>query len=130
MPTIGENMRRARRLAGLSQEELARRSGISVMSIRRYESDTRIPTLETLGTLAKAMNSYVGNILEPGQWGQLDADWEEKEDDIDHEFRALFADMTEDQREEVKQFAAFVCQRDARKQAQTPPADQDPAGQE
>ena len=43
-PTFGERLRELRKKAGLTQEELAYKVGVHVMTIRRYESDMRIPT--------------------------------------------------------------------------------------
>ena len=39
---IGEKIKQYRKLKGLTQEELAKNSGLSTMSIRRYESGERI----------------------------------------------------------------------------------------
>ena len=44
MSDIGNAIRMARKYKGLTQEELAKRAGISMMSIRRYESGDRMPT--------------------------------------------------------------------------------------
>lgn len=42
--TIGERIRAARKKAGLTQRELAEKSEISLMSIRRYETGERTPS--------------------------------------------------------------------------------------
>lgn len=57
MATSGENIRALRKLCGLTQEELANKSGISTMSIRRYESNLRDPNIETLRRISKALNA-------------------------------------------------------------------------
>ena len=47
----------ARIQAGLTQEELSRKSGISQADISRLENGTRNPSLALLKRLAEAMNS-------------------------------------------------------------------------
>lgn len=42
--TFGERIKQARRAAGLSQQELADRIGVSRMSICKYESGAVLPT--------------------------------------------------------------------------------------
>jgi predicted ATPase/class 3 adenylate cyclase len=55
-PPFGELLRRARRAAGLTQEELAERSGISVDAISLLERGlTRAPQLDTLERLSEAL---------------------------------------------------------------------------
>ena len=64
-PTFGVLLRRARRAAGLTQEELAGRAGISVDAISVLERGlTRIPHQETLDLLAAAL------VLEPAERAQ------------------------------------------------------------
>jgi transcriptional regulator with XRE-family HTH domain len=49
--TVAANLRDARKRAGLSQAELARRSGVDIQTISRIErslSDTVIPKLDAL----------------------------------------------------------------------------------
>ena len=52
----GANIRAVRRRKGLTQEELAKMTGISVMSIRRYEKGERIITDETVMKIANALD--------------------------------------------------------------------------
>jgi transcriptional regulator with XRE-family HTH domain len=53
--TFGENLREARRAAGLSQEELAKRAGIDRPTISGYEHGKREPNMSTLVKLARAL---------------------------------------------------------------------------
>lgn len=53
--TIGSRIKMFRKYNGLTQEELALKSGISVMSIRRYEADERIPKYEIMEKIAKTL---------------------------------------------------------------------------
>lgn len=54
-PTIGEQVRQLRMAAGLTQLELARRSGSTQPAIARLELGLRLPTLRTLEKLACAL---------------------------------------------------------------------------
>ena len=50
------NLRNSRRTRGLSQEELAKKAGISVSYVSMLERGQRSPPLETLESVAKALN--------------------------------------------------------------------------
>ena len=65
MATIGENIRRYRKLRGLTQEELAKKIGVSTMSIRRYESGDRLLPEKVLSAIATALNIGVTFLLPP-----------------------------------------------------------------
>lgn len=52
----GRYIRQYRKVAGLTQEELAQKVGISTMSIRRYESGERIASRDMLHAIAAALN--------------------------------------------------------------------------
>lgn len=50
-PSAADVLRRARRAAGLSQRELARRAGTSSATVSQYESGHKEPRLDTLARL-------------------------------------------------------------------------------
>lgn len=52
---LGENVRRYRKLADISQEELSLRTGIERSYISDLERGTRNPTVRVLGLLAKGL---------------------------------------------------------------------------
>lgn len=52
---LGANVRRYRKLAGISQEELSHRTGIKRSYISDLERGTRNPTVQALGRLAHAL---------------------------------------------------------------------------
>lgn len=56
-------MRQLRKIKGLTQEELAKKAGLSTMSIRRYESGQRIITAETLHRIADALGVHIFDIV-------------------------------------------------------------------
>lgn len=60
---IGENIRIARKQMGLTQEKLAEMTGLSTMSIRRYERGERIITAATLKKIAQALDTTVDELM-------------------------------------------------------------------
>ncbi|WP_336967908.1 helix-turn-helix transcriptional regulator [Brevundimonas aurantiaca] len=58
------NLRSLRRAAGLSQEELAFRSGMKRGCLSDLERGTRNPTVRCLGRLANALKVPPGRLLE------------------------------------------------------------------
>lgn len=56
MKTLGENIRHIRKIRGLTQENLARKAGLSTMSIRRYENGERVLTEKVLVNIANALD--------------------------------------------------------------------------
>ena len=56
MATIGERIKRYRKEKGFTQEQLANIIGVSVMTIRRFESGTREPKIFMLEKIAAALD--------------------------------------------------------------------------
>ncbi len=69
--TIGERIKEKRETAGLTQEELGERLGVTGVAIMRYEKNQRQPRLEQLRRIAIALNTSVSELVEPGYWGTL-----------------------------------------------------------
>lgn len=63
-------LQRARLALLLKAEELAKKSGVSVRSIRRYESTEQRVSLETLKCLAKALSAEVKDLARLGPSGR------------------------------------------------------------
>jgi transcriptional regulator with XRE-family HTH domain len=61
----GDVLRAARALAGISQRELARRSGTTQASISRIESGLEQPTLDRLARILRALGFRITIDLEP-----------------------------------------------------------------
>ena len=66
--SIGSNIRAYRKKMGLTQFDLAKKIDISPMSIRRFETDQRTPSIEYLSRLASALDCTPSDLL----------DWEDK----------------------------------------------------
>lgn len=63
MPTANK-IKAIREELGITQAELAKLSGLSEISIRKYEKGDRNPKFETLVKIAVALNIPVNNLLE------------------------------------------------------------------
>lgn len=60
---VGENIRNARKRAGLTQEQLGEKVGVTGVTIMRYEKEQREPRHKQLEALAKAINIPVETLL-------------------------------------------------------------------
>jgi len=61
---LGENLRAARLKLGITQEEVANRSGVQMAEVSRIESGKRDPQVSTVLRLAKAVEIPPGQLLE------------------------------------------------------------------
>lgn len=69
--TTREKIRRKRKFLGLTQEELGKRSGLSTMSIRRYESGERVPNYSTIKKIADGLGCDILELLEPHEESEM-----------------------------------------------------------
>ena len=60
---IGENIKKYRKLAGLTQKELAERTGLAKGTIQQYELNKREPKYHILEKLANALNIDILDLL-------------------------------------------------------------------
>ena len=67
MKELGKNIRATRKMKGLTQEELAKKTDLSTMSIRRYEAGERVITEGTLQRIAAALNVEWLELVPEGQ---------------------------------------------------------------
>ena len=64
MANIADNVRKARKKAGLSQDKLAREAGVAYNTVVKIESgENKNPTIETLRNIAKALDVSVDEII-------------------------------------------------------------------
>ena len=61
---IGENIRKARNAAGVSQKELAERLQVYQKDISRWENGERTPTMEVFTKICRELNASADEILE------------------------------------------------------------------
>lgn len=64
MAGFGRNLRAARERLGLTQEEVAQRSGVHATEVSRIEAGKRDPKVSTLERLAKAVEVKPGRLLD------------------------------------------------------------------
>jgi len=60
----GSRIKQLRKQAKLSQTELSNRAGLSLSSLRRYESNERAPRTTDLEKIAAALNIHLSDLLE------------------------------------------------------------------
>jgi transcriptional regulator with XRE-family HTH domain len=65
---FGENLRRARRRADLSQEQLAQRAGLHRTEVGKLEKGGRVPRIDTLIRLADSAEAQPVELLEGIYW--------------------------------------------------------------
>ncbi len=61
---LGTNLRAARKRLGLTQEQVAERSGVHATEVSRIEAGKRDPQVSTLRKLAEAVESSPGELLD------------------------------------------------------------------
>ena len=54
--SFGENLRKARKAAGMTQIELARKTGITERSVYNYEKNSRAPKIDIVERFAQALD--------------------------------------------------------------------------
>lgn len=70
--TTGQLIKRARRAAGMTQQELADRLGISYVGVSQWETDKRNPKQDTLVRIANALNVPVNCLCAPDKFPNVD----------------------------------------------------------
>lgn len=61
---MGIGLAQVRKAKGLTQEQLSKLSGVSRVSIARYETGKISPTVRALQRLAKALNVSAGKLID------------------------------------------------------------------
>lgn len=95
--TLGENIRKARKALGLSQEALGELTGANRVTISKYENDEYNPSIPALKRLADALKTTPAE-LTGDQLTQPDKEPEEQDAQITIMARAM-KQMTPEQRE-------------------------------
>ena len=64
MANIADNVRKARKKAGLSQDKLAREADVAYNTVVKIESgENKNPTIETLRNIARALKISVDKLI-------------------------------------------------------------------
>jgi len=61
--SLGKQIKKQRKKLGLTQDQLAEKSGLSTKYIQFVESAKRTPSLKTLYKIAKALGTKVGDLF-------------------------------------------------------------------
>lgn len=69
---LSEKIKSTRELLGITQTELAKRANISRISVGNYERGTRIPNIEVILKLAKALHTTPDYLLETSKYFNTD----------------------------------------------------------
>lgn len=82
--TLGSRIQAGRKAAGLSQEALGERLGVSRQAVSRWESDAAVPELEKLIAMSRLFGVTIGALLgvEPPA-GEMGASGEDTPEDMD-----------------------------------------------
>lgn len=65
--TLGEKLKEARKQAGLSQEQLAEKLGISRSAVAKWETDKGLPDVDNLKALSGLLSVSIDYLLDDGQ---------------------------------------------------------------
>ncbi|MBI3098417.1 MAG: helix-turn-helix transcriptional regulator [Planctomycetes bacterium] len=98
---FSERLRRAREARGLSQTELAERTGLQPSAISHFESGRRAPSFDNLKRLANALDVSTDYLF--GREPALSATGPH----VDKIFRHL-TDLKQQDIDQIEQFAAFL----------------------
>ena len=133
--TIGEKIKKARTDAKMTQKELAEKCGMADSAIRKYESGKVTPKLDTIAKIARAMGLYAGDLVDAGQWGQVQlGESEEMPSTAESKLLSHFRNLNDNGQtvavervQELAQIPAYQRPADTAQTAPTVPDDKDPA---
>lgn len=72
--TIGESIKKNRKLAGLTQKELASKCGFATGTIQQYELGKRQPRIEQLEIIANALGMRTGDLIDSDKLTKIQSD--------------------------------------------------------
>lgn len=65
--TLGEKLKEARKKAGISQEQLSEKLGVSRSAVAKWETDNGIPDIDNLKTVSRLLNVSIDYLLDNGK---------------------------------------------------------------
>lgn len=103
-------LRQLRNNAGMSQEELAKRLGMSKSAISMYESGSREPSLEILEAIADIFNVDMNTLTDSKRSFELDDELQEYLEELKNreEMRMLFSLAKGATKEDVMQAVKII----------------------
>lgn len=102
--SIGENIRKKMKQAGISQNELARRAGLSSSGMSTIINGTFEPRMDNLRQIAQALGCPLSDLLD-----EPDAQKEQEvpEDPLLDQLRNIAQQLTPERRQRLLDFARF-----------------------
>ena len=76
--SIGERVKQARRIRGMSQRELAKKTGVSAQAISKYERDKNVPSSGVLLRLSKALDLGIEFFVRPQRVAKITPDYRKR----------------------------------------------------
>ena len=87
---LGDNIKRFRKEANLSQEALAEKLGVTRQSISLWENNQSQPSIETLLSLSKVLNKTTDELLSSTQESPVEMAPQDKESNPKKSSKPLF----------------------------------------
>ena len=106
--TLGQFIRAQRKLAELSQRELARLANLSDPYVSQLERDHHDPSIRVLRAIAEALNVRAETILSYAGWLQADDDTEAERIDAERAILADYRLTAEQQQAMISTYRAFL----------------------
>lgn len=86
----GKNLKRERKRAGITMDELANQVGVTQPQISFYERNINVPSIEKLEAIARALNIPISNLLDEDVTPyQSCANLKKEEQDLLHYYRLV-----------------------------------------
>lgn len=106
MPTIGENIRNARKALKMSQDDLAEAIGANRVTISKYENGGYLPSVPALERLAAALNTTPAQLsgtatVNTAPWNPDDMNYAEQEDEAIRIMARGMAKMSPENRQKL-----------------------------
>lgn len=112
MPSIADNIKRFREMAGMSQDDLAEAASVNRVTLAKYEAGKSVPGANVLSRLADVLHVSADALLKDGADGMSEEDveiWNLRESvRRDPERRELFNLARHADIEQVRQAVAII----------------------
>ena len=97
-----QQIKKFRKLYGFTQEQLAKNSGLSVMSIQRYERGERIPPARAIRALAEVFHLSTSEFMGIPRW-------EARLNDTENRIVGIYRVLEDNDRKKLFDYAELLC---------------------
>lgn len=87
----GKNLKRERKRAGITMDELANQVGVTQAQISFYERNINVPSIEKLEAIARVLNVPISNLLDEDITLYQPTNLKKEEQDLLHYYRLVDA---------------------------------------